>query len=141
MKKQDIVQFMSSILPDLTISIKYYSNKEYSKYFGVGGACIVLIAKESIVLVAINKSEFNWSCPNHWMKAVILHEAGHVKYYNTNGWFSEFVAHRWAINKAHKMKLPKVANALNKITKQWKNIRWNQEQGKLRKYILASKHL
>lgn len=116
-------------------SVKYLSGASFKKELGCNFIAHVRNKGDGFEIL-INRSRFNHNTPAEEIKMMLLHEIGHIK----EG-LTEQKAHEWAIRKAKELKLKKVENSLRMIAYRWRYFGWNEEGGRFRKYIIASKRM
>lgn len=143
MTKSQIEMFIKriSINKDAKIIIKYKPNYEcYSNGIRFS-ACININFDNTYYIINLNKSYFNKYRKNYDIKATLLHELGHAYtflYYRDNASKWEYQANIWAIKKAVELEDKELAFSVytHAVSLPYT---WNQDKGKYRKYLIASK--
>lgn len=99
----------------------------------------------NIIFNVIRINDFYFKDPYYnkqQIQATLLHEVGHLvnKHHETK-YMNEFIAHRWAINKAKRMKLFKIVKILKDKMRSWLENTDGTEWGKkFSKHIKAAKY-
>jgi len=69
-------------------------------------------------------------------RATIFHEIGHFFVYHTSVSKKEYLVQRWAIRRANKLRMHRVARNMINFILSWENFKWDSEH---RIYILAAR--
>jgi hypothetical protein len=137
MKKELILDFAKKILSDnfpktIINFVPDYAIKPF---------CAQTIAKDTYFLIQLSKKKFLYEMNSIEVKALLLHELGHVATHGKCDSEDEYLAHKWAMKIARKNKLKKVYEELQKLLDEWLELKWNEDKGAYRSHIRASRKL
>lgn len=133
MKKKEVEKLIGKIVPGTDIKVTFKSKKEMDNW-----TATVIVDEETIEL-HISRSEFTGASEQKTM-AILLHELGHTQVQHSRyAWKNEYNAQEWAIKKAQELKLNKIKYLLLADILSWGTYKWNEDRGRYRSYILASK--
>lgn len=141
--KRKVIDFLYDVIKDEELEIY-----PFVKYVSMDGSVpcqnkISSVKDEPLLKVcelSLNRKFFSSNYSKHntnILKAMLLHEIGHVFFANKSKIDNELFAHLWAIEKANKMGLTKVVSELILIILEWGDIKWSYLEG--RRYLLAYK--
>jgi hypothetical protein len=136
MNKKQVIKFISKFNLKYKIIIKYISSKEIDDY----DAFVSL--EDNNYFIFLNRKLFLYNNNINELKAIIMHEIGHIE---TNKMFkyrkeslNEYEAHRWALKTSYKYKYFKIFNELVEYLNDWYETSYNEDNGRYRVYIKAA---
>lgn len=135
MKKIDIIKFINRFKLPYIISVKFVSSIVLEDLF----AAQVYIS-DDLATIELNKKIFMYSKDTTYLKALILHELGHIyvsEFKIKNPHIEEYSAHNFALKTALSHRLIKVHKELLLMLEEWEEYKWNECRGQLRPYIKA----
>lgn len=131
MKKLNVLEFLKMTAPDVKWRVLYTSDKECE---GCPAAC------DENKIIYINKKEFSKYTDTE-QQAILLHEVGHLLAGNFRSIVeSELMAHLTAMDISKHNKWKDIYHELLVMLLSWStDFSWNEEGGKWRPYIKASR--
>jgi len=133
MKKKEIEKLVKDCAPTEDITIKVLSNIECQRW-----SAMIAIDIDAITLY-INRLQFSSKIPEDNQISIILHELGHIYSNSRSVVQEEYLAQKWGILKAREKGWKNIEKILVKDIEDWGKFGWNEEGGRYRRYILASK--
>jgi len=143
MKKQEMLNFIGSILPEWFCFIEYVNGKKFDEKYGYYGAIVNGSNTDKIIMITINRKHYNWNDPNALIQSMLLHEIGHLmtNLQTDKTIMREVKAHKWALNFALKHNMWETRRYLKTMVKFWTTFTWNYKNGTYRRYIKAAQLL
>lgn len=138
MTKQQVRRFIRHFDIDSKIIIKYLPEHVITPNY----PAVVSNLDDGYLLELSIKNFLH--CKNKvYLKAILVHELGHIVAFNSNikitsFSFDEYIANKWALQITKKKGFLKIHRELKSIIDSWKTYTWNQEGGVFRRYIKAA---
>jgi hypothetical protein len=134
MKKQLVLKFIKRYTKRKVV-IKYLSNKELTE----NHPCQMSLKDDKVFIIELNRKWYLYNRDETLLKALLLHEVGHIEKYNSycNRSMEEYLAQEWALKTALGFRLFRIRQKLLDMFNEWGSYKWNEENGALRRYIKA----